>query len=256
MKPCLLASLLLAVCALASHASARSLDMIRERGTIGLCAHPNSLPFASRAGQPPGFQIEMARALAEQLGVSLTTEWIISTIQIRRADCDIVLDAIADNQAQEESGLRVSKPYYRTGAALTVKPDSAITSFRSLNEKTKVGVQVGSTAAMVLGQRKVGISIFGLEDDALDALSNHEIDAATVTPARAGYYNLMHPDKAVRVLGLDESEPDMSWNVGVGMMRPDERLRNAINEALDNLRSAGRIEAIYGRYGITLLSPQ
>ncbi|MCW3473513.1 substrate-binding periplasmic protein [Limobrevibacterium gyesilva] len=256
MKPRLLAVLLAAATLLATHASARSLDGIRQRRALGLCAHPNSLPFASKAAEPPGFQIEMGRALAGQLGVSLATDWIISTIQIRRADCDIVLDVIADREAQEESGLRISKPYYRTGAALTVDPDSTITSFHSLNERTKVGVQVGSAAAMVLGRRHVGISIFGFEDDALDALINHEIDAATVTPATAGYYNLRHPGRTVRVLGLDDSDPILSWNVAVGMMRPDERLRAAIDEALDSLRSAGTIGTIYGRYGITLLSPQ
>ena len=31
---------------------------------ISLCAHPNALPFASRKGDPPGFQIELARAIA------------------------------------------------------------------------------------------------------------------------------------------------------------------------------------------------
>jgi polar amino acid transport system substrate-binding protein len=38
-------------------AEARPLAAIRELGTIGLCAHPNSLPFASKAGDPPGFQV-------------------------------------------------------------------------------------------------------------------------------------------------------------------------------------------------------
>ena len=34
-------------------ASARTLAEIHERGTIGLCAHPNSLPFASRTAEQP-----------------------------------------------------------------------------------------------------------------------------------------------------------------------------------------------------------
>ena len=40
-----------------------------EFGAIGLCAHPNSLPFASKAGNPPGFQVELGQALARELGV-------------------------------------------------------------------------------------------------------------------------------------------------------------------------------------------
>jgi len=56
-------------------APARSLEVIRAHGTLHLCAHPNSLPYASKAGSPPRFQIELGEMLAEELGVSLVTEW-------------------------------------------------------------------------------------------------------------------------------------------------------------------------------------
>src|SRR5690348_4967381 len=73
-------------------AQARSLAAIRDSGTLGLCAHPNSLPFASKAGNPPGFQIELGQALARELGVGLRLDWIITQYQMRSAGCDIVLD--------------------------------------------------------------------------------------------------------------------------------------------------------------------
>src|SRR5271157_4550015 len=94
--------------------AARSLDAIRSVGKLGLCAHPNSLPFASKAGDPPGFQVEMGEALARELGVALKLDWIITIYQMRSADCDIVMDTIADREAQGETNLRISKPYYRT----------------------------------------------------------------------------------------------------------------------------------------------
>src|SRR5262245_53210991 len=138
----------LAAIVLIEPAAARSLDAIRSVGMLGLCAHPNSLPFASKAGDPSGFQVEMGRALAHELGVSLKLDWIITMFQLRSADCDIVMDTIADREAQGETNLRISKPYYRTGVTLAVRSDSNVTSFKSLNERTKVGVQVGSMAAM------------------------------------------------------------------------------------------------------------
>src|SRR5207249_7659882 len=167
-----------AVAGLMGPAQARSLDTIREAGVLGLCAHPNSLPFASKAGDPPGFQVELGQALARELGVSLRLDWIITQYQMRSAGCDIVLDVIADREAQSETNLRISKPYYRTGVALAVPSASKLTSFKSLNENTKVGVQVGSMAAMIIGQRRVPTSTFGFEIDSLEALANHEIDAA------------------------------------------------------------------------------
>jgi polar amino acid transport system substrate-binding protein len=235
---------------------ARSLNTIRTDGVLGLCAHPNSLPFASKAGDPPGFQVELGQALAQELGVKLRLDWIITQYQMRSAGCDILLDAIADREAQGETHLRISKPYYRTGVVLAVPATSKLTSFGSLDEHTKVGVQVGSVAAMTIGQRHVPTSTFGFEVDSLDALANHEIDAAAVTPTVAAYFNLTHPDKAVRVLPPDESETNLNWNVAVGMVRPDDKLRDAIEAALERLRADGTIKQIYARYGVVLQSPR
>ena len=248
--------IILAVIGLLGPAQARSLDTIRSVGALGLCVHPNSLPFASKAADPPGFQVELGQALARELGVSLRLDWIITQYQMRSADCDIVMDVIADREAQSETNLRISKPYYRTDVALAVPSDSKLTSFKSLDAHTKVGVQVGSMAAMIISQRHVPTSTFGFEVDSLEALANHEIDAAAVTPTMASYFNLTHPDKAVRILDRDESEADLNWNVAVGMVRPDEGLRAAIDGALERLRADGTVERIYGRYGIVLQSPR
>jgi polar amino acid transport system substrate-binding protein len=237
-------------------APARSLDMIRASGTLHLCAHPNSLPYASKAGNPPGFQIEVGQALAKELGVGLATEWIVVPAQIFRAQCDIVLDAIADPEAQADSGLRLSKPYYRGGVALAVPQGSTITAFADLNQSTKVGVQVGSMAAMVLSQRHVPTSTFGFEDDMLAALGAGEIDAAVVTPLSAGYYNHMHPARTFGILPVDEAERDLVWNEAVGMRQPDEQLREAIDAALDRLRANGTVDMIYAKYGIVLSPPR
>jgi polar amino acid transport system substrate-binding protein len=241
---------------LTGSAQARTLDAVRSSGELGLCAHPNSLPFASKSGNPSGFQVELGQALARELGVSLRLDWIITQYQMRSAGCDIVLDVIADKEAQGETRLRISKPYYRTGVALAVLSSSPLNSFGGLNEHTKVGVQVGSVAAMIIGQRHVPTSTFGFETDSLDALSNSEIDAAAVTPAAASYFNLTHPDKALRILDRDESVADLNWNVAVGMVRPDDALREAIDGALDRLRNDGTVDRIYRRYGIVLQAPK
>ena len=93
------------VIGLTGPAQARSLETVRSVGALGLCAHPNSLPFASKAGDPPGFQVELGQALAHELGVSLRLDWIITIYQIRSAGCDIVMDVIADREAQGETNL-------------------------------------------------------------------------------------------------------------------------------------------------------
>jgi polar amino acid transport system substrate-binding protein len=49
---------------------------------------------------------------------------------------------------------------------------------------------------------------------------------------------------------------DLNWNVAVGMVRPDDALREAIDRALERLRNDGTIDRIYGRYGIVLQAPK
>jgi polar amino acid transport system substrate-binding protein len=236
--------------------TARTLDAIRERGSISLCAHPNSLPFASRTAEPPGFQVELGRALARQLGVSLTIEWVLISYQIPRTDCDIILDTIAAEDAPPDFGIKLSKPYYRGGVVLAVPVGSPITTPKDLNDHTKVAVQTGSIAAMNIDRRHVPISVFGFDEDMLEALAAHEVDAAAVSPLTAGYYNLQHADHPVTLLPLDEAEHDLVWNVAVGMRRPDAALRAAIDQALDRLSADGVIAGIYRRYGVVLQPPR
>ncbi len=240
----------------AAEVSARPLHQIRDSGSLILCAHPNSLPFASKTGEKPGFQVELARALATQLGLSLGQEWIVTPSQVFRSNCDIILDVIGDQAAQVQSGLQVSRPYYRGGLVLVAPQGSAIHGFSDLSEKTKIGVQYGSTTAMALNQRHVGISMFPFEDDMMEAVAKHEVDGAVVTQTVAGYFNATHPDQAVMILPPDEGQPNMSWNIAVGMRRPDPAMRDAIDGALAKLMADGTIASIYGRYGLNLRPPQ
>ena len=66
----------------------------------------------------------------------------------------------------------------------------------------------------------------------------------------------IRPGKAVRILDRDEGEADLNWNVAVGMVRPDDNLREAIDGALERLRADGTIDRIYKRYGVLLQTPK
>jgi len=255
MKLLALATLALAAGSLAPLAEARSLDIIRAQGAIGQCVHPNALPFSSRKGEPPGFQIELGEAIAKQIGVVLEPIWLIGPNQLRRAGCDIVTDAIAEPDVQEETGLQLSKSYYRTGIVLAVRSDSPITSAEVIGPHAKIGVMGSSVASMTFNQRGVATSAFGFEDEMLQALADKEIDGATVSRAAAGYFNVSHPGQTVRIVEIDGLEPGFSWNVAIGMVKPDAKLRAAIDSALDRLTVDGTITRIYAKYGIALRPP-
>src|SRR5262252_5670562 len=56
--------------------SARSLQDIIDRRAFSICAHPDAAPFSVRTPKVTGLQIDLAQAIARQLGVDLQEEWL------------------------------------------------------------------------------------------------------------------------------------------------------------------------------------
>jgi ABC-type amino acid transport substrate-binding protein len=240
----------------ATAANARPLESIKTRGVIELCAAPSALPFASRHGDRPGYQVELAQVLADRLGIRLQVDWVALSFHFRRVDCDIVMDTIADEEAQRESHMKWSTPYQRSGVALAVRPGvDGITGFDSLNARYRVGVLRGSLAHMYLDQRGAHALPYGFESDLLEALANGEIDAAAITALSAGYYNLQHPDAPMRLIYAYDAVPELSWNLAVGMRLSDQPLRDAVDDAVRSMLKEGTFDRIYASYGIEHRTP-
>jgi polar amino acid transport system substrate-binding protein len=237
-------------------AAARALEDIQRLGSISLCAPPNALPFASKRGDRRGYQIELAQALADRLGVGLRVEWVTLSMQYSSVDCDLVMDTIADQEAQAESPLRWSVPYQRSGVALAVRPGADdIKGFESLDGH-RVGVLLGSVAHMYLDQHGAHAIPYGFEDDMLASLGSGEIDAAAVTALSAGYYNLQHPAAQVRLIYAYDAVPELGWDLAVGMRRSDRFLRDAVDDAVQAMLDDGTFDRIYASYGIEHRPPQ
>src|SRR3954470_23072713 len=255
--PCLARCCLLVLAMLAAApAAARTLEAIRARGAMTLCAHANALPFANRKDDPPGFQIEIARALARELGVGLDVAWVTILYQRSSVNCDIVLDAIVDKDVQEDSPVKVSRPYHRSGVALALPLAAGVLrSFGDFDKGKRMGVQVGSLAQMVLSQRGLQTTPFGFEDEMIEAVAAGALDGAAVTPATIGYFNLTHPEGKVLLVHAYEQEPLLSWNIAVGMRGSDAALRQKIDAAVEKLLADGSFRDIYARYGIEHRAP-
>jgi polar amino acid transport system substrate-binding protein len=241
----------------AAPADARPLQQVKESGALALCANPNALPFSAKNGDRHGFQVETAAAVAHELGVGLAQDWVVTAIDRGRADCDVVMDAIADSEVQSDSGLKLSKPYRRSGVALAVRADNkAIAALADVTGDMKIGVLPGSLAAKLLIQRRFHVYPDIFEDELLDLAASGEIAAAAVSSVSIGYYNVSHPEHPMRLVDAFAHEPDLAWNVAVGMVKPDPALTEAVNSALDRLLADGTIKRIYAGYGVELLPPQ
>jgi polar amino acid transport system substrate-binding protein len=236
--------------ALALHAHAKPWDVIRSDGEISVCANPNALPYSSNKPDAPGFQLEIARALAQRLGVRLRVDWIVPRMRASTVDCDLLMDTIAVPGVQPPS-LKVSTAYYRGGVPLAFGRDQQTApTYRVLKQGTRVGVIMNSLASLVISKTAATMIPFGFESDMLEALARGEIAAAAASAASIGYFNRENPQAKLQLVHAEDDEPELRWPVAVGMRRADEELVQKVNAALAQLLADGTIAKIYARYGV------
>ena len=85
---------------------------IRERGELTISMDPANLPYSSARNEQPGFDMELAKALAERLHVKLKVEWLdvqheTAVGKLLEHQCDLVFgEAIAANAVADDEESR------------------------------------------------------------------------------------------------------------------------------------------------------
>jgi len=117
---------------------------------VGFCAqYP---PFESKnekTAEFEGFDIDLARAIGEKLGVKvklMDAEWQGLLGGLKKGDYNILITCMSKSEAREEA-VNFSDIYYKLPDVIVVrKDDTAITGKDDLKGKV-VGVQLGSGSA-------------------------------------------------------------------------------------------------------------
>jgi len=240
--------------AVAASASGRTLVEVKARGAISLCANPDALPYASNRTDLPGFQIDIARALAEAIGVKLEIDWILPRMRASLVDCDLLLDTIVDPDLSR-GAVKVSRPYQRSGVALAVRQAATVKNFADLASGQRVGVMVNSLASKLLNQRGLYTVPYAFETDMIADLVKGDLDAAAISPATIAYYIRVHPESGLRYVHAYDAEPQLAWSVAAGLRRTDDALLDAINAALDRMATSGALAEVYAKYGVDYRKP-
>jgi polar amino acid transport system substrate-binding protein len=249
------ASIATAALLVAAPTPARTLAEVQARGVIAMCANPDSLPHASNKPDTPGFQIEIGRAIANALGFRLEVDWIVPRSRAILVDCDMLLDTIVDPDAQR-APVKLSHAYQKSGVALAFRPGApAVQGFQDIAPGQRVGVMVSSLASKLLDQRGLRTVPYAFESDMVADLGKGELDACAVSPATIAYYIHIHPGSGLRYVHAYDAEPELRWNLAVGLRRSDDALTDAVNSALDKLIRDGTLAQIYSRYGVDYRQP-
>lgn len=251
-----IAALMFGVALLASGpVGARTLAEIQSRGVISMCANPDALPHSSNKPETPGFQIEIGRALAGALGVQLQVEWIIPRARAGLVDCDMLLDTIVD-PATQRGVVKLSQAYQKSGVALALMAgNDQVQRFQDLAPGKRIGVMINSLASKLLNQRDMRTVPYSFEGDMLDDLAKGEIDACAVSPAPIAYYIRTHPGSGLRFVHAYDTEPELKWDLAVGLRRSDEALIAAVNDGLARITREGKLASIYSTYNVDYRQP-
>ena len=203
--------------------------------TVGLRTQSVTAPMiaASAGGTLQGIDVEIASALADQLGVDVKFVSVNGPVDGLQAGCDIVMDV----RSGEDSTSTLISGYAESTTALFHKGSETNITADSLSGKT-VGVQTGSLSERAMGQVLTGMSVQGFSNlnEAFDALENGSIDYVACD-AYAGAYLAVNKD--ITMVGV----VDVPTTIGISVAASNKTLATQIQKALAAIQTNG-VEAV------------
>ncbi len=238
---------------IASAAQAGTLDAVRERGVLAWGADAQGgAPFAFPDPADParliGFEVEIADALAGQLGVGARMQqgaWDKLLELLARGDFDIALSGL-EVTPDKDGVCLLSQPYYVSPERLTVRRgDAAAPKTLAELRGRRAGTLPGSAAERILRAAGADVATYeGGQDDIYRDLRLGRTDAVLLDETVSTYYGAVDP--ALEVLPGSFGEV----RYAIAIRKDDAALKRAIDAALDALARDGTLRAVYERWGI------
>ena len=239
---------------------------VRERGELVVSFDPANLPYSSAQDDRPGCDVELARALAQRLGVKLRIAWLdvqreTALGALLQGECDLVMGTPVDpNAVDDEQPLAgkvvYSRPYYATGYLLFRRNgESDPRSLAELKDKKarRVGTEAGSVADYTLRQRGHERRLYRNQLATLKALGDRDIDYAYLW-ANAVWLVQHSPELAVEP--VPGYEPEDRWDVAIAMRHGDDELRRQVDEAVRSLVEDGTVARCLARFRVPDFAPR
>ena len=227
-----------------------SLQYILDRGKfiVGLDDTFPPMGFRDDANNIVGFDIDLAQAVSDKLGVELVLqpiEWDAKEQELATKNIDAIWNGFSITE-ERLANLTMSDPYMENSISLVVAKDSEIASMEDIAGK-RLAVQSGSSAQEALDSEankefkaSVGkINEFASYVTALMDLETGNSDAVLMDSVVANYMiNTAGKDFTV----LDDAL--VAEEYAVGFRKGDQALCDAVNNALKELKEDGTVETI------------
>lgn len=240
------------VSAAASPTGDGSLARVQQAGAMKVCAVDGLLPYSSSDAKTPGFEVEIAQALAKKLNVTAQQVWgswdgLIP--QLTSKQCDAIVDGLFITDERKKT-VTFAGDEYASGETILVPDSDTTTKGISDLKGKKIGVLQGSVTVDVLKAAGLGdeLQIYPDQNTIILELNNGRIQAAFLEAPSAAW--ALKQDESLKIKLVKEYVPDQRFNAGVAVRQEDKDLATAIGTALTEMRSDGTIEGILNKYGV------
>ena len=218
-------------------------------GTLTVCTDSPYPPMEFEVdGEFTGFDIELMRAIADDLGLDLSVnnigfDPITSGLAMEAGDCDIAAASITITDEREEN-IDFSDGYFSGDQSLLTRDDTGITTLADTSGRN-LGVQTGTTGELYANENAGDASIVSFENpgDLILALTAGEVDAVLQDIVVNGDAALNN-DSFVLV----ETYPTDEFYGFAVKEEGSEALLEAVNESLQKLRDDGTYDDIYDEF--------
>jgi polar amino acid transport system substrate-binding protein len=227
-----------------------SLKYIQDNGKLILGLDDTFAPmgFTDDSGEIIGFDIDLAKAVCEKLGVELVlqpVEWESKEQELTTKNIDCIWNGLSLTPEREKN-MTMSKPYMTNDISLVVVGDSPIAILADMAGK-RLAVQGGSSAEEALNddgnkafRESLGqINPFDKYDTALMDMETGNSDAVLMDTVMANYM-ITGLEKNYKVL-KESLLPD---EYAIGFRKGELALCEAVEKALSELKADGTVAEI------------
>lgn len=231
-------------------ASEGGLTLKKDTLTVGLeIGYPPMEYFAEDGSTPIGFDVELATALSEEMGMKLElvdTAWDGIFAGVDADKYDVIISTVSYTEDRNNNYL-LTKPYIANAPVLVVPKESDIASIEDLVGKT-VAVQMETTADyLIQGYVADGLSTdlrqYEKVINAFDELKAGRADAVCTDSVVAAFYLGDEASNYKTVWQAPESEP-----IVMCLKKGNTELKDKLESSLDALKENGKLGEIAVKY--------
>ncbi|TYP58578.1 basic amino acid ABC transporter substrate-binding protein [Thermosediminibacter litoriperuensis] len=229
-----------------------TVDKIKKAGKLVLGTSADYPPFefhqvTGGKDEIVGFDIDLAKAIAKELGVELEIkdiafESIIPAVLSKTVDLGIAGFTITE---ERKKSVNFSDPYLEGGQQIITYKGSGIRSKEDLKGKT-IGVQLGTTGEEIAKKIEgAKLKQFDKVDAAMLDLMNKRVEAVIIDFAVAQAYATNNPDKLeLAAETLDDAAK------AVVIRKEDGKLLDVVNKVIKDLKVSGEYDRLVKKWFI------